>query len=290
MLKGFFTKINQVLLRRPAVSEETFEELEEALIASDVSVRTAGGLIERLRAEAKRERADGDRVYAILKEQIAAVLSRNLRPLALESDPPLLYLIVGVNGTGKTTTIAKLAHYLRGLERRCLFAAADTFRAAAIEQLEIWAQRVSVPMVRHQMGSDPAAVVFDALTSARARGIDCVIADTAGRLHTKRNLMDELRKIGRVAERELHRPADEVLLVIDATMGQNALVQARQFTEAIRLSGVILTKLDGTAKGGTVITIADETDLPIKFIGTGEGPEDFEPFEPAKFVEQLFEE
>jgi fused signal recognition particle receptor len=279
-----------VLLRRPAVSDETFEELEELLVASDVSVKTATGLIERVRGQARGERADGERVQKILEEHVVAILSHNARPLVLDGEPPLLYMIVGVNGTGKTTTIAKLAHHLRAHNRRCLLAAADTFRAAAVEQLELWAGRVNVPIVRHQMGGDPAAVVFDALTSARARGIDCVIADTAGRLHTKRNLMEELRKIGRVAERELHRPPDEVLLVIDATTGQNALVQAREFADAVRLSGVVLTKLDGTAKGGTVITIADETDLPIKFIGTGERLEDLAPFDPATFVKQLFEE
>jgi len=201
--------------------------------------------------------------------------------------PPLLYLVVGVNGTGKTTTIAKLAARFQRQGRRVLLAAGDTFRAAAIEQLEVWARRLNAEMVSHHPGGDPAAVIFDSISAARARGCDVVIADTAGRLHTKRHLMEELGKIARVVERELGRPADETLLVLDATTGQNALTQAQQFHAAIGLTGVVMTKLDGTAKGGMVITISEEMGLPIKLIGVGEKLEDLEDFDPAAFATAL---
>jgi fused signal recognition particle receptor len=194
---------------------------------------------------------------------------------------------VGVNGTGKTTTIAKLAYRFQRQGKEVLLAAADTFRAAAIDQLQVWADRLRVEMVRHQHGGDPAAVLFDSIRAARARGSDIVIADTAGRLHTKRHLMEELKKVSRVAERELGRPPDETLLVLDATTGQNALTQAQEFTAAVGLSGVVVTKLDGTAKGGTVLTITEELGLPVKLIGVGEKVEDLEDFDPREFAASL---
>ncbi len=199
----------------------------------------------------------------------------------------MLYLIVGVNGTGKTTTIGKLAHSFQAQGKKVLLAAADTFRAAAIDQLEVWAERLEVDIVRHQFGGDPAAVLFDSIRAAKARGSDIIIADTAGRLHTKKNLMEELRKVARVVERELGRPADETLLVLDATTGQNALTQAQEFKEVSGLSGVVLTKLDGTAKGGSVLTITEEVGLPVKLIGVGERKEDLELFDAERFAEML---
>ena len=264
-------------------------ELEEALILADINATTTSALLDELIRAARKERADGEQARELLKQAMVSILSSHRQPLNLSGATPLIYLMVGVNGSGKTTTIAKLAHYLRKQGKRSLLAAADTFRAAAIEQLEVWGQRVNCDVVRHQAGGDPAAVVFDALVAAKARGIDCVIADTAGRLHTKRNLMEELGKIGRIIEREQGRSADEVLLVLDATTGQNALVQAQEFTATVPLTGVVLTKLDGTAKGGTVISIARETELPIKLVGLGEQIEDLAPFDPQEFTEALFE-
>jgi fused signal recognition particle receptor len=200
-----------------------------------------------------------------------------------------VYLVVGVNGVGKTTSIAKLAHRLKREGRRPILAAGDTFRAAAIDQLEIWGQRIGVDVVKHREGSDPSAVIFDSVKAAKARGADYVIADTAGRLHTRSNLMEELKKINRVLERELGREADETLLVLDATTGQNAISQAKEFKAAVPVSGIILAKLDGTARGGIVITIADELGIPIKLVGTGEKPESLEDFEPNEFVEALLQ-
>ena len=289
MLKGIFKKFSRVLFQRGQPLEQILPELEEALILADVSSATTAALIEELTQAARKQRADGEQARELLKQAIIGLLSRNQQPLKTSGPSPLVYLMVGVNGSGKTTTIAKLAHYLRKQGKRSLLAAADTFRAAAIEQLEIWGQRANCEVVRHQAGGDPAAVVFDAIAAAKARGIECVIADTAGRLHTKRNLMEELSKIGRVVERELGRPADEVLLILDATTGQNALVQAQEFAQAVPLTGVVLTKLDGTAKGGTVISIARETGLPIKLVGLGEKLEDLEPFDAQEFAEALFE-
>jgi fused signal recognition particle receptor len=213
------------------------------------------------------------------------MLSEHAAPLAAQaSEPPLLYLIVGVNGTGKTTTIAKLAARFQKEKRSVMLAAADTFRPGAIDQLEVWAQRLGTEIVRHQPGGDPAAVLFDSIRAARARNIGVVIADTAGRLHTKRNLMEELKKVDRVVQKELGRAPDETLLVLDATTGQNALNQAQEFKEAIGLTGIVMTKLDGTAKGGMIITIAEEMQLPIKLIGVGEKAEDLRDFDPKEFA------
>jgi len=288
MLKGLFGRIGQ-LFTRAVVDEGLLDELEELLVASDVSVRTAQAVVADLRERILRERIEqAPRAREALKEILVGLLSRNQSPLAVNERKPILYLIVGVNGTGKTTTIAKLAQRFRGNGKRVVLACADTFRAAAAEQLREWGTRVGAEVIAQQPGSDPAAVVFDAVAAARAREADVVIADTAGRLHTQRNLMQELAKIARVSERALGRPADEALLTLDATVGQNALSQAQQFGQAVPLTGLVLTKLDGTARGGAVVTIAHETELPIKLIGVGEKADDLRDFDPRGFVEDLF--
>lgn len=289
MLRNLFRRVTDLLSGAASVTDELFDDLEEVLIASDVSARVAARIVEDLRRQVREERVrTADGVRELLRRQLARMLSQHAAPLTTEADPPpLVYLMVGVNGTGKTTTIAKLAARLQRQGKSVLLAAADTFRAAAIEQLEVWAQRLNADLVRHQAGGDPAAVVFDSIRAARARRRDVVIADTAGRLHTKRNLMEELAKIDRIVARELGRPADEGLLVLDATTGQNALVQAQEFRGKVRLTGVVMTKLDGTAKGGTLITIAEEVGLPIKLIGTGETVEDLRDFDPVEFARWL---
>ena len=288
MLKGLFSRIGQLFMRA-VVDEELLSELEELLVASDVSVRTAQEVVAQLRRRIVSEHIEhAERAREALKEILVGILSRNPAPLVANGRTPILYLVVGVNGTGKTTTIAKLAHRFRSQGKRVILACADTFRAAAAEQLREWANRVGADIVAQQPGSDPAAVVFDAVEAARARGADIVIADTAGRLHTQRNLMQELAKIARVSERALGRPADEALLTLDATVGQNALNQAQQFARSVALTGLVLTKLDGTARGGAVVTIAYETGLPIKLIGIGEKPDDLRDFDARAFVEELF--
>ncbi|MEI7831578.1 MAG: signal recognition particle-docking protein FtsY [bacterium] len=290
MFNGFFNRIKEVF-RKSEITEELYEELEESLILADVSVTTAMELVEKLRAGIKREGAkDVSRAYVILQELVAGMLATHARPLARPVNCPTVILIVGVNGVGKTTTIAKMSALLKRRGHSVIMAAGDTFRAAAIEQLELWGQRLGIEVIRHQMGADPAAIVFDAVQAARARKIDYVIVDTAGRLHTKRNLMEELKKINRIIERELGREADETLLVLDGTTGQNALVQAREFSSAVGLTGLVLTKLDGTAKGGNVLSIAAEIPVSIRFIGTGEGADDISEFNPAEFARQLLPE
>jgi len=288
MFKGFFDKIREAF-RRSEITEALYEELEEALILGDVSVQTSAMLVGQLRdAVRKQGIKDVDAAYALLRELITALLTRHARPFVLvPQNPPVVILVVGVNAVGKTTTIAKLAHWLKGRGRSVMMVAGDTFRAAAIEQLELWGGRIGVDVIRHQMGADPAAVVFDAIQAARAREVEYVIVDTAGRLHTKHNLMEELKKINRVIIRELGHEADDVLLVLDATTGQNALVQAQQFSRAVGITGIVLTKLDGTAKGGNILSIAAEIPLTIPFVGTGERPTDFAPFNPAEFARQL---
>lgn len=291
MLRGLFRKIEQLITRRGRVDDELFDELEEALIEADVGVETSLRLVEELREATRRLRlSSAEEVKEHLRGEIAAILESEDAGIRWASSPPTLIVVVGVNGTGKTTSIAKLAHHLRRSGKRVVLAAADTFRAAAIDQLETWAGRVGVDLIKHREGADPAAVVFDAVQAAQARGAEVVIADTAGRLHTKTNLMEELKKVHRVAERALGRPADEVLLVIDGTVGQNAVSQTRSFAEALPVTGIILTKLDGTARGGVIVTVADELKVPIKFAGTGEKPDDFAPFSPREFVNSLFDE
>jgi len=278
------------LLARGADDDEAWEELEEALLAADVGVATATGLVERLRARARAERATGPALRELLRAELLEAVGSADRSLALDlltdDQRPGIVLVVGVNGTGKTTTVGKLALALAEEGKQPVLAAADTFRAAATEQLVIWGDRVGAPVVRHQQGADPAAVAFDGLASARARGADVLLVDTAGRLHTKSNLMEELRKLRRVLEREGGQ-VREVLLVLDATTGQNGLAQARQFTDAVGVTGVVLTKLDGTAKGGIVIAVQRDLGIPVKLVGLGEDPHDLAPFDPDAFVDAL---
>jgi fused signal recognition particle receptor len=291
MFRGLFQKVTQLVTRRGKIDEELYDELEDTLIESDVGVQTASALVTRLREATRKNRlSSAEEVRGWLKDEIARILASGDTDIRWSPRSPTLIMAVGVNGTGKTTSTAKLAQYFVGQRKKVLLAAADTFRAAAIDQLQVWSERVGVEMVRHREGADPAAVVFDAVQAGRSRGVDLVIADTAGRLHTKANLMEELKKVNRVAERALERPTDEILLVLDATLGQNTVSQARSFAEAIPVSGIVLTKMDGTARGGVIISVADELGIPIKFMGTGEKSTDFEVFRPAEFANALFAE
>ncbi len=292
--KKIAQKIDQIVTGRGRINEELFEELEELLLQADVNVHTTGAILKDLRVAVEDERmSTASDVLARLRADMSRVFvdAAAGKGLALKTGPtsPTLYLIVGVNGVGKTTTIAKIAHKLQKAGKRVVLAAGDTFRAAAIDQLEIWAQRTKTEMIKHREGADPSAVVFDAIRAARAREAEYVIADTAGRLHTRTNLMEELKKINRISERELGRPADEILLVLDATTGQNAISQAKLFMQAIPITGIVLTKLDGTARGGIVVTIADELKMPIKLVGLGEKPDDLKEFNPQEFVASLFD-
>jgi fused signal recognition particle receptor len=269
-----------------SVSEEFYEELEEALILADMGVDTAMEAVEALRQRVKeRKLKEEEGVRAALREILCEMLELGASEMNLAGSPAVI-LFVGVNGVGKTTTIGKLGAYYKKTGRRVLLAAGDTFRAAAAEQLAVWADRSRLDLVRHEEGSDPASVVFDALNAARARGADLILIDTAGRLHNKQNLMNELSKIGRVVERE-PEVSKETLLVLDATTGQNGLIQAKQFSEAAGITGIVLTKLDGTAKGGIVVAIARDLGLPVRFVGLGEGIEDLQPFDPRAFTEAL---
>ena len=282
-------KIDQVQTSFGKVDEELFEELEETLIMADVGTVTATRICEELRKRVKAGAVtDVNAVRTLLKEIIAEMLSGDSE-LNLSTKPAII-LVIGVNGVGKTTTIGKMANNLRQDGKKVLLAAADTFRAAAIEQLEIWADRANVDLIKHDEGSDPAAVVFDAVNAGKARGADVIICDTAGRLHNKKNLMNELAKISRVIDKEAPGCARETLLVLDATTGQNALNQAKLFKEAAGLDGIILTKLDGTARGGVVIGIKEELNIPIKYIGVGEQIDDLRPFNSKEFVDALFGE
>lgn len=288
--QGFVQKIEEIMTGRK-VDEELFEELEEVLIQADCGVNTALFLVDQLREKAKSEKiTEAEDLRQTLVEEIEALLKKNNSPLKTP-DPkqkPYVIMVVGVNGAGKTTTIGKLAYRFKSEEAKVLLAAGDTFRAGAIEQLQVWANRVGVELIAHQEGSDPAAVAYDAINAAKARGTDVLILDTAGRLQTKVNLMSELSKIHRVVTRELGRELDEILLVVDATTGQNALSQGKIFSEAIPLTGIALTKLDGTAKGGIVLALANELDLAVKLIGVGEQYEDLQDFEPNIFAAALF--
>jgi fused signal recognition particle receptor len=278
------------LLSRGVQDEEAWEELEGALLSADVGVATTTRLVERLRERVRSQRSDATELRALLREELLMAVGDQDRTLALdlldEEQRPGVVLIVGVNGTGKTTTAGKLALALSEEGKQVVMAAADTFRAAATEQLVLWGERVGAQVVRHQAGADPAAVAFDGLASARAKGADVLLVDTAGRLHTKTNLMEELRKVRRVLEREGGN-IREVLLVLDATTGQNGLVQARQFTEAVGVTGLVLTKLDGTAKGGIVVAVQRELGIPVKLVGLGEGSHDLSPFDAEAFVDAL---
>ncbi len=269
------------------VDEEMLEELEEILIASDLGVSVTEKVIGALRERIKEEHITDPEDARLALVSILEDITGENEGLKLETKPSVIF-VIGVNGVGKTTSIAKLAHYLKGQGKTVALAAADTFRAAAIDQLEIWAERVGVPIVKHTEGSDPAAVVFDAASYVKSHGIDVLIVDTAGRLHVKKNLMDELAKIARVLDRELPGCDRENLLVLDAVTGQNAINQAKEFTAAADITGIILTKLDGTAKGGVVISVKTELGIPVKFIGVGEQMDDLQPFDRTQFVNALF--
>jgi len=269
------------------IDESFLEELEEALIASDVGMKTASLVLADLNERFKRnELSSPVQVRERLKQVLFEILAERPASLSLTGAPTVI-LVVGVNGTGKTTTIGKLAHRLQGEGKKVMLAAADTFRAAAAEQLMVWGERNSVPVVKHKEGADPGAVAFDALAAAKARCMDVLIVDTAGRLHTKSNLMEELKKVQRILARELPGAPHETLFVLDATTGQNAFAQAKTFHQAIGVTGIVLTKLDGTPKGGIVFAINKELGLPVKFIGIGEGIEDLKDFDPREFVEAL---
>ena len=282
-------KVNEVFASAQQIDDDFFDELEEALITADMGAYTAAYIIEELRdrVEAKRLRT-ADRVKEELRDVIRYILTRGDCSMHLETKPSVV-LVIGVNGVGKTTNIGKLAHFYKSQGKRVMLAAADTFRAAAIDQLDVWAQRSGCEIIKHQENSDPAAVIFDACSAAKARGCDILICDTAGRLHNKKNLMEELAKISRVIERELGEASKEVLLVLDAPTGQNALSQAKVFSEVADITGIILSKLDGTAKGGVIVPIMREQNLPVKFIGVGEGIDDLQQFEPHDFCRALFE-
>lgn len=270
------------------IDETFFEELEETLIISDVGVTTSEKICERLREKVKEVGAtDPNQIKGMIKEIIVEMLSGG-EELHIDTKPSMI-LVIGVNGVGKTTTIGKLAANLKSQGKRVILGAADTFRAAAIEQLEIWSERAQVDLIKHKEGADPAAVVFDSIRAGKSRNADVIICDTAGRLHNKKNLMDELSKISRVIEREMEGCDKEVLLVLDATTGQNAVNQAKQFKEAAGITGIVLTKLDGTARGGIVIAIKDELGLPVKYIGVGEQLDDLQPFNPTDFADALFD-
>lgn len=278
-------KINEALNLAVTIDDDMYEELEEALIMSDIGMDTTVEIIDRLKAKIRKEKInDVEMVKPALKEVIAEMM---LEGDSEEDNEKKVMLIIGVNGVGKTTSIGKIAARNKNNGKKVLLAAADTFRAAAIDQLDIWSQRANVDIVKHQEGSDPAAVVFDAVQAAKARDVDLLICDTAGRLHNKKNLMDELAKINRIIDRELGDRKKETLLVLDGTTGQNAVIQAKQFMEACPIDGIILTKLDGTAKGGVVISIKNTLNIPVKYIGVGEGVEDLQKFNAKEFAEAL---
>ena len=286
---GISEKIDRVLLAFGVVDEDLFEELLDVLILSDVGVNTSQKIIDNLRERTKAEKINKpDEVKNILKNEILKILKSGNNGMDL-SDRPVVITVIGVNGVGKTTSIGKIAHVYKENGAKVLMAAGDTFRAAATEQLEIWADRAGVDIIKQNEGADPAAVVFDACSAARSRKCDVLICDTAGRLHTKKNLMEELKKISRIVEREMPEYKKETLLVLDASTGQNAVNQAKVFNESAEITGIVLTKLDGTAKGGIVIAVSDELNIPVKMIGVGEQIGDLQPFDPEEFVEAMFQ-
>lgn len=288
MFKGLMNKVDR-LMGRGVIDEDLYEELEEALLQADTNIQTTQAILQELRTAVREEKiVDAEGIKNRLQQSIRERFSQPGESLLFRNFPPTVYLFVGVNGVGKTTSIGKLATRLQKEGRKVILAAGDTFRAAAIEQLEIWAERAGCDIVRAQPNSDPAAVIFDAINAAKARGADFVIADTAGRQHTKGSLMMELHKVTKAVEKALGRPADEVLLVLDANTGQNAIRQAEEFTQAAGVTGLVLTKLDGTARGGALIGIYNKFHKPIKLIGVGEKAEDLKDFDPQEFAENLF--
>ena len=292
--ESVFKKLSRAIVGKTTVDDEVLDNLEEILISSDVGVKTTLKIIERIQKRVAADKYVGiSELNRILKEEIVALLSENNSTDIsdfdlLKTGQPYVIMVVGVNGVGKTTTIGKLAHQFKGAGKKVVLGAADTFRAAAIDQLQIWADRVGVPLIRQNMGSDPASVAFDTLQSAKAIGADVVIIDTAGRLHNKINLMNELSKIKKVMQKVYLSAPDEVLLVLDGSTGQNAFEQAKQFTLSTEVTALALTKLDGTAKGGVVIGISDQFKIPVKYIGVGEGIEDLQIFHRNEFVDSLF--
>lgn len=286
---GLIDRITSVVSGKK-VDEDVLEELEELLIASDVGVDTAERIIDDLRGQAgKTKTIEAEDVIELLKEELIDVLDENGSSSSHVREKPYVISIVGINGVGKTTTIGKLAHHFRSEGRKVMLAAADTFRAAAIDQLNIWADRAKADIIHTQMGADPGAVAFDALKAAQARNIDVLIVDTAGRLHTRTNLMAELAKIHRVMQKQIPEAPHDIFLIIDATTGQNGLAQAKKFADSVNVTGIILTKLDGTAKGGIVFTITRELGIPVRFVGVGERLDDLAGFDPKTFVEALFQ-
>ena len=291
--ESVFKKLSRAVVGKSKVDDEVLDKLEEVLITSDVGVDTTIKIIERIENRVSSERYMGtDELNVILKEEIAALLEENnAQDIKLDfsaSNGPYVIMVVGVNGVGKTTTIGKLAHQFKSLGKKVYLGAADTFRAAAVDQLTIWADRVGVPIVKQGMGSDPASVAYDTLASAKANGADIVIIDTAGRLHNKVNLMNELGKIKKVMQKVIPNAPHEILLILDGSTGQNAFEQAKQFTKVTDVTALALTKLDGTAKGGVVIGISDQFKIPVKYIGIGEGMEDLQVFNRKEFVDSLF--
>ncbi len=284
---GFVGQINSMLKSFTKIDEELFEELEELLVMADVGVHTAENICTELRAKVKEEGVTDPSEITTMLEKLTADMLRDGNDMVINTKPSVI-LVIGVNGVGKTTTIGKLAHHYISNGKKVTLAAADTFRAAAIEQLQVWAERSGADIVKQNEGSDPAAVVFDAISSAKAKGSDLIICDTAGRLHNKRHLMDELAKIRRVIDRELPDADKEFLLVLDATTGQNAVNQAQEFSKATGISGIVLTKLDGTARGGVVLAIKEGLKIPVKFIGVGEKVDDLQPFNADDFTKALF--
>ena len=292
--KSFFGKLSQrigdALMARPTIDEDFLEELEEILITSDIGMETTMKIVETLRSEIRSNNLTKPEVIKIRLGKIIASLMNKNEKHSLCQDTPLVILMIGINGGGKTTSIGKIAHKLKSEGKTVMLAAADTFRAAAAEQLCIWGDRVGVNVVKHKEGADPSAVIYDAIQSAKAKNIDVLICDTAGRLQNKKNLMDELNKMNKVIGREFPEAARENLLVLDATTGKNAVSQVKEFGDVADITGIVLTKLDGTAKGGIVVTIADEFDMPVKFIGVGEGIDDLKEFDPVEFAEGIYNE
>ena len=291
--ESVFSKLTRVVAGKSKVDAEVLDDLEEVLITSDVGVKTTVKIIERIELRVAKDKFLGtSELNSILREEISELLSENhseeLKDFSIPDKRPYVIMVVGVNGVGKTTTIGKLAYQLKKKGFNVVLGAADTFRAAAIDQLEIWSQRVDVPIVKQKMGSDPASVAFDTLQSASTQGADVVIIDTAGRLHNKVNLMNELGKVKKVMQKVVPDAPHEILLVLDASTGQNAIEQARQFTLATDVNALALTKLDGTAKGGVAIGVTDQFKIPVKYIGVGEGIEDLQPFNKTEFVDSLF--
>src|SRR5437588_3075048 len=288
---GLVDRLEDVISGKKEIDAELLEELEYTLITADIGVKTVQEILDRIHERIDRKMtSNAAEIRSLIQQHILEVLQASETPIRVVRTPPAVVMVVGVNGSGKTTTIGKLAHRFLGEGRKVLLCAADTFRAAAIEQLEVWAQRAGVDMIRQKTGADPSAVVFDALQAAKARGVDYVIVDTAGRLHTKENLMAELEKMRRTCQRVIPGSPHEVWLVLDATTGQNGIEQAKKFTEAAGVTGIILTKLDGTAKGGVAVAIARELNLPIRFIGVGEKMDDLLPFDPEKYIQSIFEQ